>query len=58
VTDADRLKLLFGPCKAPALRRGDRDYYRRGRVVLRRAPVITAFARNPWQAYNRACEQG
>jgi hypothetical protein len=24
VTDADRLKLLFGPYKAPALRRGDR----------------------------------
>jgi hypothetical protein len=44
--DADRLKLLFGPYKAPPLRRGARTF-----CLYRDAPVVVAAwsdARLPW----------
>jgi hypothetical protein len=46
VNDADRVKLLFGPYKAPPLRRGDRSF-----CLLRDCDVvITSWtdARIPW----------
>jgi hypothetical protein len=46
VTDADRIKLVFGPYKAPALRRGDRAM-----CLVRDCPVVVSSwtdARIPW----------
>jgi hypothetical protein len=46
VTDADRLRLLFGPYRAPAMKRGDRPF-----CLVRDYPVVVigwSDARIPW----------